>query len=337
MYRNATYAKYGYADEQMNLEFLNNTVASYKAKGDTRGESSFKRKNPRNFKEAFSADGEFALYDPEKLNNQLDVISWSFQFTERGNLEWVDGYRIKRPIHVNGVDDYEPSKVRWVADPNGKFEKIVGWMPREENKVYKGAGSFFPNRNQFGRIGCDPFKYDKTKDKRRSNCAAFYYQIPDQMFPDPKYDNAFCLRYAFREESTRAANEDILKMAWWCGCQVLFERNVNHWKQHFVDSECAGFLMWMPNEVEPGVITTGSGIQTVCDYTEAYINEHVNKVYFKSLLRKDTGWLGFKVEDTEKFDEPMGAGVTLIAVKHKTYLDRGANKTNVSDFFRKYK
>ena len=71
MYINKEFAKYGFADEEYNLKFLNNTIKSYEEKGDTRGLSSFKRKNPRNFKEAFSSDGEYALYNPEILNNQL--------------------------------------------------------------------------------------------------------------------------------------------------------------------------------------------------------------------------------------------------------------------------
>ena len=54
-------------------------------------------------------------------------------------------------------------------------------------------------------------------------------------------------------------------------------------------------------------------------------------MYFKSLLRKDTGWLGFKVEDTEKFDEPMSAGLTLIAVNGKKYRRPAEAATDVND------
>jgi hypothetical protein len=39
-------------------------------------------------------------------------------------------------------------------------------------------------------------------------------------------------------------------------------------------------------------------------------------------MRKETGWLGFKIEDTQKFDEPMGAGFTLIAVKGKLNMQK---------------
>lgn len=343
MFRNLEYAKYGFPDVEHNLTFLNNTIKNYELKADTRGMSSFKRKNPRTFKEAFSADGEFALYNPELLNTQLDVISWTNKFTERGNLKWKDGYMIKRPTGKKddlGKDIYEPSEVYWEADPNGKYEKIVGWFPKEPNKVVDSPTGFKPNNVSRHGAGCDPFRYDKTKDKRRSNCAAFGYQIPDPIYPD-FYDDYFTIKYAFREESTRMANEDVLKLAWWLGTEILFERNVNHWKNDFQDWECASFLTWLPGEVEPGIITRTSGttstVQVICNYTEAYINKHIGKVYFKSLIRKDTGWLGFKIEDTEAFDEPMGAGITLIQVRGIANRYRTIAKWSIEDYFPKYK
>jgi hypothetical protein len=348
MYIDKYYAKYGFANEVENLRVLNNTIAAYEAKGDSRGCSSFKRKNPRSFKEAFQADGSTALYNPELLNNQLDEISWDTKnhLTERGNLKWKDGHKVKRPkldnqgkeIVADGKVEFEPSEVVWEKDDNGKFEKVVGWWPKNPNNVYFDGRSFRPNNTFAFRVGCDPFKYDKTKDKRRSNCASFVYQIPDAFYPTD-FDEMFVLKYAYREESTRAANDDVLKMGWLCGCEILFERNINHWKDHFTEWNVSAFLMWLPGEVEPGVITaTGSnGVQTICDYTESYINKNIKKVYFKSLIRKDTGWLGFKVEDTEKFDEPMGAGVTLVAVHNKKYRDPNEQATSLSAYFRRHK
>ncbi len=330
--RGMYFDRYGYPDEIRALTFLNHTKQSLINKGDLRGLSSFKRKNPTNFKEAFSVDGENALYNPELLNGQLDAIQWTNKFTEFGDLVWKDGYKVKRKSYSQDDNGYEPSEVEWIANPNGKFEKLVGWMPKEPNKNYLHGMSYAPNNNYRYKMGCDPFRYDKTKDKRRSNCAAFVYQMPDELFPDERFDNAFVLRYAHREESTTLANEDILKMAWWCGCEVLFERNVNHWKKDFNDWECSRFYSWLPGEVEPGIITANNAVQNICNYTESYINEHIKKVFFKTLIRKETGWLGFKVEDTEKFDEPMAAGITLVAVKGQQ-LKMKPQTRELNDYF----
>lgn len=334
-HKSMNFDKYGFANEEAAEKYIVNTLKAYQDKGDTRGMSSFKRKYPRTIKEAFSTDGEYALYNPELLNNQLDDIQWTHHFTEFGDLEWENGNRISvQKVTATGELIYEPSKVIWKPNPKGKFEKIKDWFPKNPNDVFYQGGHYHPNNNFSYRIGCDPFRYDKTKDKRRSNCAAFVYQLPDPHYPNDIYDDAFVLRYSYREESTRASNEDVLKMAWWCGCKILFERNVNHWKSDFTNWECGGFLKWLPGEVEPGINTAGNAVQAICNYTEAYINKFISKVYFKTLIRKETGWLGFKVEDTEKFDEPMAAGITLIHVREEQARKQHYTK-NISEYFSK--
>jgi len=313
--------KYGYADEERAIQFLLNTRQKYENDGDSRALSSFKRKNPMTFKEAFSGDGEHALYDPELLNNQLDAISWRNDLTEKGDLKWKDGMPFQIKKDVRGEEKLVVNEIVWIPNENGRFEKVKDWWPKDPNKVVENNGKFIPNNNFAIRIGADPFKYDKTKDKRRSNCAAFAYQVKDQLDLENEFNDMFVLRYCFRPGSTREANDDVLKMAWLCGCKVLFERNVNHWKDYFNEMGCGGFLVWLPGEAEPGIYTDGTGnvVQMICNYTESYINEHHKKILFKSLIRKDTGWLGFAVEDTQKFDEPMAAGFTLINVRGTRY------------------
>lgn len=314
--------RYGYPDEERAIQYLLNTRKKLQEEGKLRDLSSFKRKNPMTFKESFSADGKDSLFNPELISQQLDEISFRNDLTEYGDLEWVGGYEFVIEKEINGVKQLVPNELYWVPNPKGNFERLKDWWPREPNKVYENNGKFLPNNNHYFRGGCDPFKYDKTKNKKRSNCAGWLYQVPDPIYPDPKYDDRPVLRYSKRPEGTKLANYEIMKMAWLGGCQFLFERNVNHWKAHFAEWNCEGFLMWLPGEVEPGIYTDGKGtvVQTICNYTESYINDHIGKVFFKTLMRKEGGWLGFKVEDTQDSDEPMGFGITLIAVKGKKYI-----------------
>lgn len=324
---------YGHPNVETALESLLNTRESLQEQGKLRQLASAKRKNPMTLKEAFSVDGEHSLFNPIAVQEQLDKILWGDKVTELGNFEWKDGYAFERPVvKQDGSIEYVVNEIVWNPCANGRWEKVKEWTPREPNKVFKKGEKFLPNNNYVMRIGCDPFKYDKTKDKRRSNCAAYAYQIGDELFPN-EYDDVATIRYAYRTESTKSSNEDIMKMAWYCGCQVLFERNINHWKRDFTDSNCEGFLMWMPGEVEPGIATDGKGTvtQTICNYTESYINEHIGKVYFGGLMMKESGWLGFKIEDTQKYDDVMAFGFTLIAVKGKKYAKPQDSTRSIED------
>ena len=326
--------KYGYADEERATTFLLNTRKKYQEDGDTRALSSFKRKNPMSFKEAFSSDGENALFDPELINTQLDDVSWRNDLMERGELKWKDGQRLWIEKEVNGEKVLVLNEIEWVPRENGKFEKIKGWFPTKPNSVFENGGKILPNNNFAFRVGCDPFKYDKTKDKRRSDCVAYGYEIPDGINKDSPYDDVSPISYADRPSSTDLANEEVLKLVWWLGCQVLFERNVNHWKKFFTENNCEAFLMWLPGEVEPGIYTDGKGtvVQMICNYTEAYINKHIKNVFHKKLMRKETGWLSFQVDDTQKFDHPMAFGFTLIAVNGKKYRKQKEFAVELDDF-----
>ena len=280
------------------------------------------RMNPFDEKEMFMSAQQGSIYNSFKINEQLDWLNFNKDCVERGNLVWENNDEYyKEVVHGNGVREMKPSKLMWVANPNGMYEKVVGWMPKEANNVFQRAGSFSPNGNYAIRIGCDPFKYDKTKDNRKSNCAAYAYQIEDLLDESSPYNDMFVLRYVDRAATTDIQYQYVLKMAWFCGCQVLFERNVNGWKKFFEEKLCSGFLMWMPGEVEPGIYSDGKGktIQQICDFTEAYIEKNINKVYFPQLLGDKSGWLGFEVSDTQKYDDAMAAGFALIAAKSKRY------------------
>lgn len=80
--------------------------------------------------------------------------------------------------------------------------------------------------------------------------------------------------------------------------------------------------MWLKDEVEFGIYTDGKGnvVQAICDFTESYIDKNIGKVYFPELLGLKSGWLGFEVADTQKYDDAMASGFCFIAAKNKKYL-----------------
>jgi hypothetical protein len=290
------------------------------------------RMNPFDEKEMFMSSVQGAVFNSFKLNEQLDWLNFNKNYIERGNLVWENGDEYYKEIsYGNGGREMRVNKLAWVPNANGIYEKVVGWMPKEANNVFQRAGYFSPNGNYSMRIGCDPFKYDKTKDNRKSNCAAYAYQMEDLDNENNPYNDMFVMRYVDRAATTDLQYANVLKMAWFCGCQVLFERNVNGWKKYFEDKLCSNFLMWLPGEVEPGIYTDGKGktVQQVCDYTEAYIERNINKVYFPDLLGDKSGWLGFEVDNTQKYDDVMAAGMALIAAKTKRYYKPTETTTKV--------
>lgn len=283
------------------------------------------RMNPFDEKEMFLSANTQNLYAAHalRMREQLDRLSYiEDKVLERGDLIWENGHPyFKQIIDEYGNISVEMSKIKWVSNPNGKYEKLKEWMPKEINSVFERGGSFHPNGSFAVKIACDPFKYDKTKSNRRSNCAAYVFQMEDLLNPDDKFNETFVMRYVDRPPTTDIQYDHVLKMAWFCGAQVLFERNVDGWKKYFNVEKCGGFLMWMPNEAEPGIYTDGTGkvVQMICNYTEAYIDKSIEKVYFKSLIED---WLNFIVEDTERYDEAMASGIALIAARAKKYMKK---------------
>ncbi len=290
------------------------------------------RMNPFDEREMFMSSLVGCLYNSFKINEQLDWLSYNTELVERGNLVWEDGHPYYKDESIgNGQTQIRPSKLIWTPHERGKYEKVIGWQPKEMNNVYLSNGNFVPGGNYAVRIGCDPFKYDKTKDARKSDCAAYAFQMEDGMDLSSPYNETFTMRYVGRPSTTDIQYNDVLKMAWYCGCQVLFERNVDGWKKYFQVEKCNGFLMWLPNEVEPGIYTDGKGntVQMICDYTESYIEKDVKKVFFPSLLAEKSGWLGFEVADTQKYDDAMASGFALIAAKAKKYVKENSNRIDV--------
>jgi hypothetical protein len=317
-YETTFFDEWGYPEmERAKTHYLNERAG---LRSDPRALSAQIRKNPFSIEEAFRIDGERCLYDAMKLNEQLDWLSWKENLTERGNFEWKNGERF--------------TEVIWTKKQNGRWEIPTGFQMEAPNKVVKNNLGYCPNNNLNFVIGCDPFKYDKVKDNRRSDCAAFAYQKYN--LRQDIFSEAFVCRYAYRAATTGMQYEDILKMAWYFGCQVLFESNIDNWKQYFRDIKCEGFLMKLPGEEDFGLYSDGKGRthQLICDLTEDYIERNIKKVFYQPLINQ---WLKFDVAKTTFFDEAMASGYTLIAANKKIYR-RGADVgRELTEYFKVYK
>lgn len=311
--------KYGKPDIEKGTVFYMNKRKALQ--GDPRSLSSFIRKNPFTLAEAFRVDGDKCLYDSEKLNDQLDVLSWKENLTTRGNFVWKDGVR--------------DSKVVWKDDKKGRWE--ICWLfdkPEESNNIEKIGNHYRPKNYLKFVAGADTFSHDVVLDNRRSDGAMLVKMKFDATSNSP-YNNAFVCKYKYRAPTASIQYEDMLKTAVYFGCQVLFESNKNNWKDYFITRGYEAFLMKLPGYPDYGMPGNAKTHQQLAEATEEYIDQSCKLVFFKDCL---TDWLEFDINNTTKFDVAMAAGYTLIADIKKLYKRGEGDLRKLSDYgFKKYK
>jgi hypothetical protein len=317
--RTLYYNKFGEPDvERGRLYHMNKR----QAQKNPRSLSSYIRKNPFTLQEAFRVDGEKCLYDSEKLNDQLDKLSWSENVTTRGNFVWEKGERDTKVIFIR-----DNQRGRW--EVTHLFDK-----PEESNKVSR-IGNHYRPLNLLKYVGgADTFSHDVVLDNRRSD-GAMLVKMKFDPNCDSIYNNSFVCKYKFRAESSTMQYEDMLKTAVYYGCQILFESNKNNWKQYFISRGYESFLMKLKGYPDYGMPASKKTHELLAETTEEYILEHSQKVWFKDVL---TNWLEFDINNTTKFDVAMAAGYALIA-DNRLFMGKAESKLRpISDYgFKKHK
>jgi len=310
------YDRYGYADKD---KALNEILEERRLlAGDARALSSVIRKEPLSWEEAFRIDGSKCLYNPEKLNERLDRLSWKENLTTRGNFVWQGGVQDSRV-------EFEPAS-------NGRWQ-VVKLFDKDEdsNKVAKRGDSYYPNNTLQFVMGVDPVDHSATEDGRRSNGAGIVLQKYNAARGDDMYNYSFVARYLYRPESVQIFYEDMIKMAVYYGCSVLFENNKIGLMHYFNDRGYGNFLMWLPERNQPGIAASPKTHQQIAELTEDYINNHIERVYFKDLVQD---WLEFDMSKTTRFDIAMAAGYALIADQAKVLKKDTSQVRDVSDYFK---
>jgi len=313
------YDQYGYADkEKAHQEILEERQLLAK---DARALSSVIRKEPLTWEEAFRIDGSKCLYNPELLNERMDRLSWRDNLTTRGNFVWLNGDR-------DGKVVFEPSS-------SGRWEVVKLFeKPEESCNVIKRGESYYPNNNMRFVMGVDPIDHNITEDGRRSNGAGIVLQKFSAVRGDDIYNYAFVAKYAYRPESVQIFYEDMIKMAVYYGCQVLFENQKIGLMHYFNDRGYGNFLMWLPERNQPGIAASPKTHQQIAELTEDYINNNIDRVYFKDLISE---WLEFDISATTKFDLSMASGYALIADQLKVNVKNKDEVREVTHYFRKNK
>ena len=141
----------------------------------------------------------------------------------------------------------------------------------------------------------------------------------------------FVCQYIYRPPTAFDLYEDCLKQCIFYGSQVLAENNRIGLINWFIEKGFSSYLMKRPEVTQtaysrgqktPGIPTSGEVVRdSLVSGIELYIieavgyNEDTNfggKLYFNELAQD---WLTFDINDWQKFDATVAAGLALLATK----------------------
>ena len=312
------YDNYGVASKE---RALNEILEERKLlDSDPRALSSVIRKEPLSWEEAFRIDGSKCLYDAMKLNERLDRLTWKENITTKGNFIWSGGIK--------------DTKVEWNAASNGRWEVVKLFEKDDEsNRVIKRVDTFTPNNPNFV-MGVDPVDHQTTEDGRRSNGAGIVLQKFNAAKEDDIYNYAFVAKYIYRPESVQVFYEDMLKMAVYYGCQILFENQKIGILHYFNDRGYGNFLMWLPERQQPGIAASPKTHQYIAELTESYVKDYSDKLFFKDVVQE---LLEFDISNTTKFDGAMALGYALVADQVKVAKQDLSSVRDVREYFKAHK
>jgi hypothetical protein len=314
--RAGMYDKYGVPEEEETLREIMEDRAALKNDPDKLIEEM--RKRPLTPEEAFRLASNDSIFNTIKLNEQLDYLTWNSQ-TQRGDFEWLEGKR--------------DTKVEWIPNKKGKFE--VAWLPDEEltNKFTQRGNLFYPANKLLFQAGGDPFDYDQTKSTTRSKGTGFVKFKYSTQFANNPFNNSLIVRYANRPDLAKIYYEDMIKMCVFFGCEFNVERNKILCIRYFQERGYGQFLTYWPGEKEPGVYASKEVHQELAELWTEEINSNGHKLFFKDTIKQ---LIQFDINNTEKFDEVMGAGYTLQGSAFRKVNKEVTASREVTDYFRTY-
>jgi hypothetical protein len=262
--------EYGNSKVEEAKEFIANMFAS--AKGNPSKLISLKRKMPRTVAEAISASSKECQFNVEILDSRIEQFIYGNKHLARGNFRWKDNQRDTEVV-------FEPTpKGRWLV--SYQFEESS--MANRFNIV---GGKKVPGNMSRFVAGADPYKFDETSGKRKSEGAGAVFMKQDHTIDPDSRDvsewvtNCFVASYLFRPESKNDYGEDMLMMCHYYGCQMNPEINVSFLWDYFVERGYVKYLYFRKDARNktvntPGYHTNDGTKDTIFSEFETYIQYH---------------------------------------------------------------
>ena len=324
--------KYGMPIEDV-VEYWEAEVESLKNDPDALNE--FYRQFPRTESHAFRDESKQALFNLNKLYQQIDYNDSLIQehHITQGSFYWKGGV----------VD----SEVVWRPDLRGRFK--VSWLPPKhlQNRIVNKKGTKYPANEHIGAFGCDSYDISGTVGGGASNGALHGLT---KFNVDDAPSNQFFLEYVARPQTAEIFFEEVLMACIFYGMPILVENNKPRLLYHFKNRGYRGFSINRPDkafnrlsktERELGGIPNSSEDvkQAHAAAIESYIETHVGLVKedemgYMPFNRTLEDWAKFDISNRTRFDASISSGLAIMATQKHKYQPEKKQSNIIINFAR---
>lgn len=286
------------------------------------------RMNPMNEKEMFMLRNSNCHFDAILLDELHGLAKMNEkEVVEYGNWIWKDGIPFTEAIWEATSKEH----ARWSRAKNFK-------IPDGETYIKRGS-MFIPKKPVQFIMGCDPFQNSIVESGEGSKASSGVLNRYDIGNNDPIYDMMFVCKYYARPKMVELFHNDMALQCFAYGGQMLVEAKMDGGlRKYFEDNYLSQFLIYLPGKSTAGIDPNSDNKALMVNLWEQYILTHGKEgkiIYPEVIDSKYDGLLKFDVTDTEKSDEVMGLGWTLVAdYFKKANFRKMNNRTNIEDFFR---
>lgn|GEM_PF-5764587 len=293
-------------------EFIEYHLESQKKKGTIEGEkeyTSFKRKNPVNYRDCWTLKSEGNGFDMEKLQDRIVDLQLSDSPTRQGDFYWrihhVD-YSAKEYLSKFGKHDNPDAHsgtVVWRDNPNGRFR--ISEMPvlHFQNVKTRSNGRWNCTRtthvssaDTFDYLKDAAFKKTKNHTKMSKGAGAVFLRRDKRIDPDSKdtsewKTHRFVCDYVERPGSSDEYCEEMLMMSVFYSTGMFPETNKSVLYQYFEDRGYGGFLIYQVDpktgrkKDKPGFHSQTGSKQELFDHVRNYIAYHCHKEQHITMLQ----------------------------------------------------
>lgn len=316
---------YGFTDVEENRRKILAARATKKSQKELYG---IIRKFPLTIDEAFRFTGAGnATFDKDVLYDRMDTLDL-YAGAERGNYVWKDGRQY--------------GEVVWIPHRDGRWERYWDFPKtdgeyrrhRPNNVIKRGDSVYLPGNKVWFSAGCDPFSHSKIVDEARGSMAGAFVRMKSDSASDDPFTDAVVCMYHSRPSMVSIFHEDMLKMAWYYGCEILFENQKNNWDDYFNMCGCGAFTMQLPEYPGKGCPGNDRNVERFVDLIEEDIALNINKYYSKRLIQQ---LLDFDINKRTKYDLVMAYGFTMIACHKRQFKRTDTSTIDLSSIIRKHK